>query len=147
MNELDAAIKRAAYGRTFPKFSTVPARLAVEADPPEPPQMRPPKVIEIKRAVADYFSVSLVDIDSARRDPCIARPRHIAMYLCRVMTTHSYPEIGRRMGDRDHTTVMHAIDKIENLLVGANKDTSLKLGTQIEEIKANVLAKVQNGKA
>ncbi len=54
---------------------------------------------------------------SARRARSIARPRQIAMYLAKNLTTSSYPEIGRKFGGRDHTTIMHAVKKVEELLV------------------------------
>ena len=57
------------------------------------------------------------DMFSARRARSIARPRQIAMYLAKNLTTSSYPEIGRKFGGRDHTTIMHAVKKIEELLI------------------------------
>mgnify|MGYP003330593589 FL=1 len=58
---------------------------------------------------------------SARRARSIARPRQIAMYLAKNLTTSSYPEIGRKFGGRDHTTIMHAVKKIEELLIHDNE--------------------------
>jgi len=70
---------------------------------------------EIQRAVADYFNLRLAEMLSERRARNIARPRQIAMYLSKQLTSRSLPEIGRRFGGRDHTTVMHAVRKIEEL--------------------------------
>ncbi|WP_417462373.1 chromosomal replication initiator protein DnaA [Kordiimonas sp.] len=70
---------------------------------------------EIQRAVADYFNLRLAEMLSERRARTIARPRQIAMYLSKQLTSRSLPEIGRRFGGRDHTTVMHAVRKIEDL--------------------------------
>lgn len=70
---------------------------------------------DIKRRVADYYNVKMTEMDSARRARVIARPRQIAMYLCKALTSRSLPEIGRKFGGRDHTTVMHAVKKIEEL--------------------------------
>lgn len=70
---------------------------------------------EIQRAVADYFNLRLAEMLSERRARNIARPRQIAMYLSKQLTSRSLPEIGRRFGGRDHTTVMHAVRKIEDL--------------------------------
>ena len=70
---------------------------------------------DIKRRVADYYNVKLSDMDSQRRARAIARPRQVAMYLCKQLTPRSLPEIGRKFGGRDHTTVMHAVRKIEEL--------------------------------
>jgi chromosomal replication initiator protein len=70
---------------------------------------------EIQRAVADYFNLRLSEMLSERRARNIARPRQMAMYLSKQLTSRSLPEIGRRFGGRDHTTVMHAVRKIEDL--------------------------------
>jgi len=70
---------------------------------------------EIQRAVADYFNLRLSEMLSQRRARNIARPRQVAMYLAKQLTPRSLPEIGRRFGGRDHTTVMHAVRKIEDL--------------------------------
>ena len=70
---------------------------------------------DIQRKVADYYNLRLSDLLSARRSRTIARPRQIAMYLSKILTTRSLPEIGRKFGGRDHTTVMHAVKKIEEL--------------------------------
>ncbi len=70
---------------------------------------------EIQRRVADYYKVRMPDLLSARRSREVARPRQIAMYLSKRLTPRSLPEIGRRFGGRDHTTVMHAIKRIDEL--------------------------------
>jgi chromosomal replication initiator protein len=70
---------------------------------------------EIQRRVAEHFNIRLAEMTSARRARAVARPRQVAMYLAKQLTSRSLPEIGRRFGDRDHTTVMHAIKKIEQL--------------------------------
>lgn len=70
---------------------------------------------EIQRKVAEYYKVRMPDLLSARRSKDVARPRQIAMYLSKRMTPRSLPEIGRRFGGRDHTTVMHAIKRIDEL--------------------------------
>lgn len=71
-----------------------------------------PRIEQIQRAVANHFDVSKVDLLSARRTADIVRPRQIAMYLCKTLTSRSLPEIGRHFGGRDHTTVLHAVRKI-----------------------------------
>ena len=73
-------------------------------------------VDEIQKTVADHFAMKQVDLLSERRTRAVARPRQIAMYLCKQHTTRSYPDIGRRFGGRDHTTVLHGVRKIEELL-------------------------------
>lgn len=70
---------------------------------------------EIQRKVAEYYNIRLADMLSARRARAVARPRQIAMYLAKQLTTRSLPEIGRKFGGRDHTTVMHAVRKIDEL--------------------------------
>ncbi|WP_374442633.1 chromosomal replication initiator protein DnaA [Stella sp.] len=70
---------------------------------------------EIQKRVAEHFSIRMADMHSARRARAVARPRQVAMYLCKQLTPRSLPEIGRKFGGRDHTTVMHAVRKIEEL--------------------------------
>ncbi|HBH26192.1 MAG TPA: chromosomal replication initiator protein DnaA [Rhodospirillaceae bacterium] len=71
---------------------------------------------EIQRKVAEHYALRLPDMHSARRARAVARPRQIAMYLAKQLTPRSLPEIGRKFGGRDHTTVMHAVRKIEELM-------------------------------
>ncbi|VAW04069.1 Chromosomal replication initiator protein DnaA, partial [hydrothermal vent metagenome] len=65
--------------------------------------------------VADYFNIRLSDLLSARRARQVARPRQVAMYLAKQLTAKSLPDIGRQFGGRDHTTVMHAVKRIDEL--------------------------------
>jgi chromosomal replication initiator protein len=76
------------------------------------------KIEDIQRVVARHYNVSKADLLSSRRTRTIVRPRQIAMYLAKVLTPRSLPEIGRRFGGRDHTTVLHAVRKIEGLIQG-----------------------------
>lgn len=85
----------------------------------EPKRVR---IEDIQRVVARHYNVSKTDLLSNRRTRTIVKPRQIAMYLAKVMTPRSLPEIGRRFGGRDHTTVLHAVRKIEDL---ATADTTL----------------------
>ncbi|WP_084705117.1 chromosomal replication initiator protein DnaA [Beijerinckia mobilis] len=80
------------------------------------------KIEDIQKLVANHFNVSRADILSSRRTANVVRPRQIAMYLSKIMTLRSLPEIGRRFGGRDHTTVLHAVRKIETM---ASTDTNL----------------------
>jgi len=73
------------------------------------------KIEDIQRLVANHYNVSKSDILSSRRTATVVRPRQIAMYLSKALTLRSLPEIGRRFGGRDHTTVLHAVRKIEGL--------------------------------
>lgn len=85
------------------------------------------KIEDIQKLVATHYNVSRADILSSRRTATVVRPRQIAMYLSKVLTLRSLPEIGRRFGGRDHTTVLHAVRKIEGL--------TMKDGTLSEEIE------------
>ena len=73
-------------------------------------------VDEIQKTVAEHFQLKQADLLSDRRNRAIARPRQIAMYLCKQHTTRSYPDIGRRFGGRDHTTVLHGVRKVGELM-------------------------------
>jgi chromosomal replication initiator protein len=73
------------------------------------------KIEDIQKLVASHYNVTKADILSARRTANVVRPRQIAMYLAKTLTPRSLPEIGRRFGGRDHTTVLHAVRKIEAL--------------------------------
>ncbi|WP_220185263.1 chromosomal replication initiator protein DnaA [Paracoccus sp. S1E-3] len=70
---------------------------------------------DIQRKVAEHYNIKLADLVGQKRVRTIARPRQVAMYLAKQMTTRSLPEIGRRFGGRDHTTIMHGVRKIEEL--------------------------------
>ena len=70
---------------------------------------------EIQRRVAEHFNIRLSEMTSERRARAVARPRQVAMYLAKQLTTRSLPEIGKKFGGRDHTTVLHAVRKIEEL--------------------------------
>lgn len=99
------------------------------------PDQRRIKIEEIQMAVARHYNVSRSDMLSARRTANVVRPRQIAMYLAKVMTLRSLPEIGRRFGGRDHTTILHAVRKIENL---AGRDQTVR--DKIDAIKALIQA-------
>jgi chromosomal replication initiator protein len=70
---------------------------------------------EIQKRVASHFNIRMSDMHSARRARSVARPRQVAMYLAKQLTSRSLPEIGRKFGGRDHTTVMHAVRKVDEL--------------------------------
>ncbi len=95
--------------------------------PAEPKRVR---IEDIQRIVARQYNVSRADLLSSRRTANVVRPRQVAMYLAKVLTLRSLPEIGRRFGGRDHTTVLHAVRKIETL---AGTDTTL--AEEIESLK------------
>ena len=70
---------------------------------------------EIQKRVAEHFNIKISEMHSARRSRAVARPRQVAMYLAKQLTARSLPEIGRKFGGRDHTTVMHAVKKVDEL--------------------------------
>ena len=88
------------------------------------------KIEDIQKLVASRYNVSRSDILSERRTAAVVKPRQIAMYLSKVLTLRSLPEIGRRFGGRDHTTVLHAVRKIERQI---GEDTTL--GDEVELLK------------
>ncbi|WP_105432816.1 MULTISPECIES: chromosomal replication initiator protein DnaA [Neorhizobium] len=88
------------------------------------------RIEDIQRIVARHYNVSRQELVSNRRTRVIVKPRQIAMYLSKTLTPRSFPEIGRRFGGRDHTTVLHAVRKIEDLISG---DT--KLSHEVELLK------------
>lgn len=95
--------------------------------PQEPKRV---KIEDIQRIVARQYNVSRADLLSSRRTANVVRPRQVAMYLAKTLTLRSLPEIGRRFGGRDHTTVLHAVRKIEGLV---GNDTML--ADEIEVLK------------
>jgi len=99
-----------------PTVSNEAMREACEMEFPSANQYGP-RIDFIFRTVAKHFGVSYLDMRSARRTYNLVWPRQIAFYLARTLTLRSLPEIGRRMGGRDHTTVLHAVRKIEILLM------------------------------
>lgn len=95
--------------------------------PQEPKRV---KIEDIQRVVARQYNVSRSDLLSSRRTANVVRPRQVAMYLAKTLTLRSLPEIGRRFGGRDHTTVLHAVRKIEGLV-----GTDSALADEIELLK------------
>ena len=85
---------------------------------------------EIIRKVSDHYNLRMSDMISARRSRVIARPRQVAMFLAKTLTSKSLPEIGRRFGGRDHTTVIHAVKKIEDL-----KHKDLQIAEEVEILR------------
>jgi chromosomal replication initiator protein len=91
-------------------------------------------VESIQNLVASYFNLNIQEMLSPRRSRSLARPRQIAMYLAKQYTTNSLPDIGRKFSNRDHTTVIHAVKKIDELI---KKDNEIK--QNIIEIKKKFL--------
>jgi chromosomal replication initiator protein len=87
-------------------------------------------VEEIQRKVSDYYNIRMSDIIGPKRLRSFARPRQVAMYLSKQLTSRSLPEIGRRFGGRDHTTVMHGVKRIEEL-----KQTDGQIAEDVEMLR------------
>ena len=87
-------------------------------------------VEEIQRKVAEHYNIRLSDMIGPKRLRSIARPRQVAMYLAKTLTTRSLPDIGRRFGKRDHTTIMHGVRKIEEL-----RETDPQLSEDIDMLR------------
>jgi chromosomal replication initiator protein len=85
---------------------------------------------EIQKRVAEHYNIRLADMHSARRSRAVARPRQVAMWLAKQLTPRSLPEIGRKFGGRDHTTVMHAVRKIDEL-----RDTDKALAEDLDLLR------------
>jgi hypothetical protein len=103
-----------------PSIQTIaPEAMPAETDPPspnwfvvlasEPRRSDYPSIRDIQKAVCKHYDVTLIDMLSRRRTAIIVKPRQVAMFLGKKLTLHSLPQIGRRFGGRDHTTVLHAV--------------------------------------
>ncbi len=128
--ELEGAFNQLLFRRSFePDLSIerVDELLAHLVGAGEPRRVR---IEDIQRVVARHYNVSRQELVSNRRTRVIVKPRQIAMYLSKTLTPRSFPEIGRRFGGRDHTTVLHAVRKIEEM-IGADQ----KLNHEIELLK------------
>ncbi len=128
--ELEGAFNQLIFRRSFePNLSVerVDELLAHLVGTGEAKRVR---IEDIQRIVARHYNVSRQELVSNRRTRVIVKPRQVAMYLAKMLTPRSFPEIGRRFGGRDHTTVLHAVRKIEELIGG---DT--KLGHEVELLK------------
>ncbi len=90
-------------------------------------RVRPVTIPAIQRAVAEFFGIRIEEMKAKRRTKGVAFPRQVAMYLCRELTDASLPRIGEEFGGRDHTTVMHACDRVKRALV---EDAHLNAGVQ-----------------
>lgn len=112
----------------------IPARTAFNLHAtrePEPEPVRRPAIETIKRAVCAKYNLTVLDMESARRTANVVRPRQIAAYLARHLTLNSFPEIGRRLGGRDHTTALWACRKIAGL-----RATDALLNSDLTELEA-----------
>jgi chromosomal replication initiator protein len=129
--DLDGALNRLlAHNKLTGHVITMDMAERAVRDLVRPQDPKRVKIEDIQRAVARQYNVSRSDLLSSRRTANVVRPRQIAMYLAKTLTLRSLPEIGRRFGGRDHTTVLHAVRKIETLV---GNDTAL--AEEIELLK------------
>ncbi len=116
IRELEGALNRLiAHANLFGRTVTLDATQEVLHDILKAHDRRV-TIEEIQRRVAEHYNIRLTDMSSARRARAVARPRQVAMYLAKQLTSRSLPEIGRKFGNRDHTTVMHAVSRVSELM-------------------------------
>jgi chromosomal replication initiator protein len=115
--ELDGAVNRLVARNQY-QNEAITVELAEDAlrDLLKGRETRRLKIEDIQRVICQHYNISKSDLLSARRTKAIVRPRQVAMHLCKVLTLRSLPEIGRRFGNRDHTTVLHAVRKVDALI-------------------------------
>lgn len=114
IRELEGALVRlVAYSTLTNKPLNMATAAEALKDILPPPMPRKITIENIQKTVAEHFNVNMVDLLSKKRSKHLVYPRQIAMFLCRKMTDASYPQIGEQFGGRDHTTVLHAFEKIE----------------------------------
>ena len=129
--DLEGAINRlVAHAQLAGQSMTLAAAEAAVRDLIRPREPKRIRIEDIQKRVASHYNVSRADLLSSRRTAVVVMPRQIAMYLAKSLTLRSLPEIGRRFGGRDHTTVLHAVRKIDKL---CNSDAALR--EEIELLK------------
>ena len=135
VRNLEGAINRVLAYSTMMGGAEINLDLAIEAlkDFVSKGMCEKDDVHRIQKIVSEYFQISVEDIRSKKRSSNISFPRQIAMYLCRTMTNESFPKIGTEFGGKDHSTVMHSVEKIENE-IKVNKD----LANIIEKLKKDI---------
>lgn len=134
IRELEGALSRVtAYARLTTGEITEETASVVLKDIYESKQVRTITPALIKEVICDYYGLTMDEMDSKRRTRAISYPRQIAMYLTRIMTDLSLPKIGDEFGGRDHSTVIHAYEKIKDEL-----ETDLELQVQIENLKSQI---------
>lgn len=134
IRELEGALSRVtAYAKLTTGEITEETASIVLKDIYESNNVRPVTSDLIKEVICREFSISIEDMDSKKRSRPIAYPRQIAMYLTRVLTDLSLPKIGEEFGGRDHSTVIHAYDKIKQMI-----EEDMDLNVQIQQLKEKI---------
>jgi len=119
--DLEGAFNQLLFRRSFEANMTIERVDELLAHLVGAAEQKRVRIEDIQRVVARHYNVSRQELVSNRRTRVIVKPRQIAMYLSKTLTPRSFPEIGRRFGGRDHTTVLHAVRKIEELISGDQK--------------------------
>ena len=120
VRELEGALKKVLAYSSF-HGRAIALDLAKEALKDVIGSVRNVGMDNIQKTVADYYKIKVAELFSKKRTRAIARPRQVAMWLCREVTSHSFPEIGDAFGGRDHTTVIHAVKTIDSLRTKENE--------------------------
>ena len=119
VRELEGALNRLiAHAGLFDEAITMETAQQLLRDILNNPKNNKVTIAEIQRRVAEHYNMRLTDMTSSRRARAVARPRQVAMFLAKQLTGSSLPEIGKKFGNRDHTTVMHACARVTELMVG-----------------------------
>ena len=134
---LEGALKRVLFYATMmnKEITLDLTKEALKDVIPEIKNMKNTEIIEIQKAVCEYYNISLNNLLSKSRKACFVLPRQIAMYLVREIKNESYPKIGMAFGGKDHTTVMHSIQKIQNLRI---------INNQVDEVVKTLMDQITN---
>lgn len=135
VRQLEGALTRVIAYATMFNTQDIDLNLAIDAlkDYLSKSSFTKNNIQKIQQVVAEYYNITVEDLKSKKRKASIAFPRQIAIYLCRTLTNESFPKIGIQFGGRDHSTVMHSVDKIEN---------ELKTNPQFKNILENLKSKI-----
>ena len=137
IRELEGYLQRVTAFAAFAKTKTISMELVQEALKNLLEQKkRAITVEEIQKNIAAFYSTKVSDMKSKKKNKAFIKPRHTAMFLTRQLTNLSLPEIGRHFGGRDHSTVLHAIQKIDNM-AKSNQDFQDTLDRLIKELEGN----------
>ena len=135
VRQLEGALTRVIAYATMFNTQDIDLNLAIDAlkDYLSKSSFTKNNIQKIQQVVAEYYNITVEDLKSKKRKASIAFPRQIAIYLCRTLTNESFPKIGIQFGGRDHSTVMHSVDKIEN---------ELKTNPHFKNILENLKSKI-----
>ena len=135
VRQLEGALTRVIAYATMFNIRDINLTLAIDAlkDYLSKSSFTKNNIQKIQQVVAEYYNITVEDLKSKKRKASIAFPRQVAIYLCRTMTDESFPKIGILFGGRDHSTVMHSVDKIDNEI-----KTNPQFKTIIESLKSKI---------